>query len=785
MKNERLYYPKISWSILILVVSGIIACAQSTRPANSEYTDKNASPYFVVLSEESSAEQLPLKSTKVDVNIAGVIADVNVKQVYSNTGTTPIEAIYIFPASTRAAVYNMVMKIDEREIIAIVEEKSKARNMYETAKEQGKTASLLEEHRPNVFQMNVANIVPGATVEVTLSYTEMLIPTDKVYEFVYPTVVGPRYVSQAEIETGADKWTGNPYLEEGVKPSSSFDISINVEAGMPIKEIRCETHQHSLNFTGKSVANLKLEETAGGNRDFIMQYRLAGNKIDRGILLYEDEKGEKYFMALMQPPKQITANQIPSREYVFIVDVSGSMSGFPLDVSKELMNNLLGKLNTRDKFNIVFFAGGSNVYAEKSLPATKENISKALAFLDNIHGGGGTELLNALRTAMSLNHEKGFARSFVILTDGYVSVEKETFDYIRNNLGNANFFSFGIGSSVNRHLIEGMAHVGYGEPFIALDKPEAKKMARKFNKYVSTPVLTNIEFTFNEFEVYDVLPNKIPDLFAERPLVISGKYKGEVTGDLTIRGKQGERMYNSTWKLTENSSESKKAIKYLWAREQIRLLADYNNLRNDEVTRKKITNLGIEYNLLTEFTSFIAIDSEISNPTKNLTSVKQPLPLPQGVSNSAIGKSSKYGYTRRAHHVAEGAFFKSAEADLSVELSEVIEFEEEEEKAEEEVFTIVEEMPRFQNGDVSKFLEYLQKELKFPESSLEGSIQGRIFAQFTVNEKGEVVDIKILRGISPELDAEVIRALKASPKWTPGKQRGKPVKVNYTIPIVF
>ncbi len=178
-----------TWAFLLLIATAVSA-------QQAEFADKTLSPYFFVKSDDPAVDQLPLQSTSAIVNISGVIADVEVTQGYKNEGERPLEAIYIFPASTRAAIYGMKMIIGERTINAIVRTRDKARHEYELAKQQGKSASLLEQQRPNVFQINVANIMPGDVVRVELSYTELLVPADRVYEFVYPTVVGPRYSNQ-------------------------------------------------------------------------------------------------------------------------------------------------------------------------------------------------------------------------------------------------------------------------------------------------------------------------------------------------------------------------------------------------------------------------------------------------------------------------------------------------------------------------------------------------------------------------------------------------------------
>lgn len=258
-------------------------------------------------------------------------------------------------------------------------------------------------------------------------------------------------------------------------------------------------------------------------------------------------------------------------------------------------------------------------------------------FMKSQSGGRGTELLTALETAMSLNVEENYSRSFVILTDGYVTVQRATFDYIRNNLGKANFFAFGIGRSVNRHLIEGMAHVGYGEPFIVTNENESDKQVDNFIKYISKPVLTDIDISFNNFDAYDIQPQNIPDLFAERPLIITGKYKGQAKGRLTIHGKSGNKEYNSNLRIRQLKANSESALKYLWAREKIKLLDDYAAVDRNDSTKKEVTNLGLKYNLLTRYTSFVAVDSIIVNEGGVNKSTKQALPLPSGVSNYAIG----------------------------------------------------------------------------------------------------------------------------------------------------
>jgi Ca-activated chloride channel family protein len=625
---------------IIVILTVLLMTAAVSYAQQETNVDKTLSPYFLIKSDDPDVDRLPLKSTHAEVHISGVIADVTVTQVYKNEGKKPIEAIYVFPASTKAAVYGMKMTIGERTITANIREREQARHEYNQARLDGKSASLLEQHRPNVFQMNVANILPADVIKVELKYTELLIPTDKVYEFAYPTVVGPRYVDQQSDEAGyAETWTSNPYLHQGEPPTYIFNMSVHIAAGLPIKDITCSPHKTRIDYKGSSFATINLDptENQGGNRDFVLKYRLAGDKIKTGLLLYEGEN-EKFFLLMMQPPQKVIKSQIPPREYIFIVDVSGSMHGFPLDISKKLLKDLISNLRPTDRFNVLLFAGGSQLMAEQSLPATAQNITRAINTIEQQRGGGGTQLLPALQKALSISKTEGFSRSIVIATDGYVSVEAEVFDMMRKNLGDANMFAFGIGSSVNRHLIEGMSRIGMGEPFVITKPDQALTTAKIFRKLIESPVLTGIKADFGKFEAYDVEPPSIPDVLADRPVIVFGKWSGSPLGTISLQGYTGKHRFLKKIDVSKTKVlESNSALRYLWARHRIALLADYNRLNKQDERIKEVINLGLTYNLLTAYTSFVAVDTQIRVQDGQAVTVKQPLPLPQGVSDYAVG----------------------------------------------------------------------------------------------------------------------------------------------------
>ncbi|WP_028580467.1 VIT and vWA domain-containing protein [Desulfogranum japonicum] len=633
-----MYSDRILFFCLIVFI-----CVPFTATAKIQ-RDTTLSPYFFIEGAEKSHDDFPLKDTKVEVVISGVIANVTVRQYYANNGSHPINAKYIFPGSTNAAVHGMTMTIGERRITAQIHKKEKAKQIFEQAKAAGKNSSLLSQQRPNVFSMDVANIMPGDTVEIELRYSELLVPSESIYSFVFPTVVGPRYSDQpATNARPEDQWIANPYLKKGAQPHTGFSLSARVAAGMPIHDVQCRTHKTRTTYIDEKNVDVQLDPAAsfGGDRDFILKYRLQGKQITSGLLLQKGEK-ENYFLLMAQPPQRVLPEAIPPREYLFVVDVSGSMHGFPLHTAKTLIKDLVMGLRPTDHFNLLLFAGSSAVMAPASLPANQENIDQALHFVNNQQGGGGTNLLSAMNEALSLPKREGVSRTIVVLTDGYIDAEKEVFHTIQENLQHSNLFAFGIGSSVNRYLIEGMAKSGQGEPFIVTDPDMAPATAQHFRDYISAPVLTNIQVTANNFTMYDVEPQKFPDLFAQRPVLVFGKWRGEPNGVLEISGAGGNGPFHQSYQVTEATIVQDRGLEYLWARTRISRLSDFaqNNINPEHVA--EVTTLGLTHNLLTAFTSFVAVDERIRNPHTQAEDVTQPLPLPKGVSNASIGNGSMH-----------------------------------------------------------------------------------------------------------------------------------------------
>lgn len=625
-------------AICMLFVSCPVVCAGTETGGEEE--DVTLAPYFFIEGADPETDHLPLKGTEVVTDINGTIAETYVTQIYANEGEHPLNASYVFPASTKVSVHGMEMQIGDQRVTAVIREKEEAVQEYEEAKSEGKSASLLEEKRSNVFTMDVANIMPGDQIRIQLHYTELLGTTEGVSQFVFPTVVGPRYagtVEEAQAEEGS--WVESPYLEEGIAPDSTYNITVNLSAGVPLSGISCDTHEIQVEQTEDSKAKITLSnpEDFAGDRDFILDYRMTGDRVNSGLMLYEGEE-ENFFLLTIQPPERCEPKEILPREYIFVLDVSGSMSGFPMDTAKELIRTMVKNLRSTDSFNLFLFSDIVSEMSLESVAATEENTDCAMALIDMQEGGGGTELAAALECALDTPQQQGASRNVVVITDGYIYDEEEVFGLIGDNLNNTSFFSFGIGSSVNRSLMEGIAEAGMGEAFVVTEEEKAEETADRFRSYVEAPLLTDIQVSCEGFEVYDTEPSAIPVLFAEKPVVLYGKWRGEPEGTIRVTGQTSGAEYVQEINVSDSEpSEENGAIRYLWARKKVDTLTGYGYAREDETTRAAITDIGLTYSMVTPCTSFVAVLDTVRNETGESTDVEQPNPLPRGVSSLSIG----------------------------------------------------------------------------------------------------------------------------------------------------
>ncbi|HSK72719.1 MAG TPA: VIT domain-containing protein [Pyrinomonadaceae bacterium] len=604
-----------------------------------------------VTADGKPAGLVPLKHTNVKAEISGFLSRVRVTQEFENNFSEKIEAVYVFPLPQSAAVDDMTMRIGERVVRGRVMKREEAREVYEAAKSNGQIASLLDQERPNIFTQSVANILPGEKIIIEISYVETLKYEDGFYEFVFPMVVGPRYIPgnptgkqgggfapDTDRVPDASKITPMP-----AKERAGHDISIEVklDAGVPLQSVVSKTHEiESLMLSASSYGvKLKNEKTIP-NKDFILRYDVSGKKIEDAVLTHRGEKGG-YFTLILQPPDEPRAQDVTPKEIVFVLDTSGSMSGFPIEKAKEAMRLALDGLHPQDTFNLITFAGDTHILFEKPVAATAENLRKAQAFLASRSGSGGTEMMKAIKAALEPTNSQQHIRVVCFMTDGYVGNDMEIIGEIQRH-PNARVFSFGIGSSVNRFLLDKMAEEGRGEvEYVALND-DGSAAAHRFHERVRSPLLTDISFDFGNLQAADVYPKRINDLFSAKPVVIYGRFTQPGNGVIKLKGKSFGREIVREIPVNFPASEpNHDVLATLWARTRIDDLMsfDWNGIQNGNAKteiKDTITNLGIEYRLMTQFTSFVAVEERIVTDGGQPRRIEVPVEMPDGVSREGV-----------------------------------------------------------------------------------------------------------------------------------------------------
>lgn len=599
----------------------------------------------------------PLRHTIVTADIVGFISRTTVRQVFYNPLDTKIEAVYVFPLPQDAAVDDMTMIVGDRRIVGLIKERGEAREIYEEAKAAGHVASLLDQERPNIFTQSVANIEPGALVEIEIRYVETLKYEEGVFEWVFPMVVGPRYIpgggtAPAPMTTGtptpqvpdADKITP-PVVPPGMRSGHDVSITVHIDAGMEIFDLQSTLHEIEAVADGAHRATVTLKDRAAiPNKDFILRYRLATDEIGDAFLMHQDERGD-FFTLILQPPRKVVPDKILPRELIFVMDTSGSMNGFPIAKSKELMNKLIESMLPDDTFNLITFAGHTSILWNKPRPNTPENRAAALALINKQQGGGGTEMMKAIEAALVKKSNAGNARSVRIvcfLTDGYVGNDMAIIDAVKKNAGTTRVFSFGIGNSVNRFLLDGMAYAGRGEvEYVTLESQGEAAVAR-FQERVLAPVLTDIEIDWGTLPAAEVYPRQIPDLFSAKPILVHGRLSGPAAGTITLRGNTGAGGYEERIEVSmPGTPPDHGALASLWARAKVsdlmnRDLAALQQGTFPEELKNQIIRLGLDFRLLTQFTSFVAVEELTVTIGGEPTKINVPVEMPDGVSYEGI-----------------------------------------------------------------------------------------------------------------------------------------------------
>ena len=594
-------------------------------------------------------EMVPLTHTDAVFDVRGLVAAATVTQQYENSSSSPIEAVYVFPLPHDAAVYDMEIRIGNRIIRSKIREREEAKRTYEAAKSAGKRTALVEEERPNIFTASVANIMPGDHIDVRLRYVEPLRWEDGRVRLEFPMVVGPRYIAGAQATghsgTGWAKDTDAVPDASRITPivrnpesRSGHDVSVKVDLDPGFETSAITSVSHTINITKLEDGRQHVELAAGAvlpNKDFILEVRRAETAKTKVALFLSPKKeaGEGHFLLAAFPPSA-QPNERPPVEMLYMIDISGSMAGTSIEQARGALLQALDRLRPIDRFGILAFNSTYQEFSAEPLPATRENLEAARRYVKYLEANGGTEMLPALIHLMTKPEAPGHVRTIVLLTDGDLGNEEQIFAAMRQSLGGARLYTIGIGSAPNVFLASKMAQFGRGTFTHIADLSEIKEQMMRLFASIESPALTDVKLSFEGVEVSNVYPEHIPDLFAGQPLLIYGQITSGRVGKVHLTARAGNEAYEASIPVNVAKATFHPGITVLWARQRVEDLMDH--WREAEVNNKaeiqdSVIAHAIQYNLVTRFTSLVAVEEVVVNAGGQTNTLPVPTELPAGM----------------------------------------------------------------------------------------------------------------------------------------------------------
>jgi len=638
--------------------------------------------------------ECPLKHTDVTADVAGFIARVQVTQTFHNPLREKIEAVYVFPLPHKAAVDRMTMVIGERRIVGLIKRRAEARQIYEEALLRGATAALLEQERPNIFTQSVGNIPPGGEVKIEISYVDVLEYDMGIYEFHFPMVVGPRYipgsptskvpdvpdelkgkvgeldkrkVREGDAEPAGTGWAPDtdrvpdasritpPVLKPGFRNGHDISLWLNLDAGVPIQDLQVANHKADLKRSGRSTATAALSPADSiPNKDFVLRYKVVGEKPEMAVLSHAPPGDGGYFLLMVQPKEDQRLTQSPPREIVFLIDVSGSMSGAPTAKVIDAMGKFLRLCKKQDTVQVITFAGQARKLFAKPVPVDDNSIGRALRFTEGLRGRGGTEMLKGVKMAINDPLDAKRLRIVIMLTDGYIGNEAEIIKEVGRRCGDQiRFWCIGIGSSPNRFLIDGVARQGGGMAKVLGLNDDPGKMSQEVMARIHRAQLAKIRVDWGALDVYETFPAKIPELWAGRPVILFGRYAGGGSAEIALNGLIEGKP--ASWKLTVNLSPMEPehdVLAKVWARNKIEDLMQQTYYAGSPAVEETVTGIALKYALMSQYTSFVAVDESdldhMAAPARPPRRMLVPVPIPEGTRyegffGQAAGEEAGFG----------------------------------------------------------------------------------------------------------------------------------------------
>ncbi len=584
---------------------------------------------------------LPLEHTAVEAEVSGFVSRVQVVQTFQNPFAERIEALYVFPLPDKGAVDGMTMRIGQRTVRGEIKRREEARQLYEAAKNQGRTAALLDQERPNIFTQAVANILPGEKIQITLTYVAPLAYDAGEYTFNFPMVVGPRYIpANGSVSAAEAKRISPPLLPEGLRSGHDVSLTLKLDAGVEIREMRSPSHDVEIIRQGMRAAEVRIKpHDTLPNKDFILRYAVAGERLQAAVLTHRNES-EGFFTLMLQPQADFRAQEITPKEMFFVIDQSCSQSGLPMAKQKAIIHQALERMNANDTFNVITFHSGVGFFSPKSLPNNRENVARAKAFVDGLQTNGGTEMLLGIGAALNHPRDPERLRMVLFLTDGYVGNDLQVIDAVQKQIGHSRMFLYGVGSSVNHFLLERMAEVGRGYYQYSPPTEDTQKSVERFYDRIAKPYLVDLELDFGSMGVEEVYPRQLKDLYAAQPIIVTGRFKGGGRGAFTLKGRIANRPYTERIEveLPRATQVANSALASMFGRAKIEHLSAQQYGGEKPELIEAITKTALAYKLMSPYTSFVAVDEAVRTGEGAPAQVVQPVLAPEGTVHGAFAQ---------------------------------------------------------------------------------------------------------------------------------------------------
>ncbi|MDZ4834975.1 MAG: VIT and VWA domain-containing protein [Candidatus Melainabacteria bacterium] len=649
----------LTWANSLALAPGSSTSTQSKSDANKDaFKGEGSGTLLAMATTGKPLGQCPLKHTSVTAKVSGYVSHVTVKQTFHNPFKDKIEAVYTFPLSETGAVDEMIMKVGARTIHGTIKKREEAKQIYEDAKAHGRVASLLDQERPNIFTQSVANIEPGKEVEITIQYVDLLPYEDGKYSFAFPTVVGPRFNPGPPIgRTGTGRSPDTtevpdasritpPVTPAGTRTGHDISITVDIDGGVPISNVRSSLHEVAVANHGNSAASVSLvDKSTIPNKDFVLKWDVAGDSLKSGYLTYRDPKTKDasgYFTMMLLPPKRVTPETVAPKEMIFLIDCSGSQSGKPLDKAKETLTYIVDHMNPNDSFQIISFNNTNSALFKAPTQNSDAMRKEAKQYITELKAQGGTWMGPAVEAVFNQPTDKNRLRIVTFMTDGYVGNDMEILGLVKKHRGASRWFPFGTGNSVNRFLIDGIAREGGGESEFVLLNSAPGEVGKKFYERISSPVLTDVKVSFDGGDVKEVFPKDVSDVWAQKPLYIKGRYTTPGAATATLTGFHAGKPYKQTLKMTlPDNSATNAGVASIWARAKVdRLMSEdwfgaQSGSPNKEI-KDEIVKTALAHHIMTQYTSFVAVEEKyVTKGGKPVLEVV-PVEMPDGVSRKGV-----------------------------------------------------------------------------------------------------------------------------------------------------